>query len=225
MYFWKCSWFTILQYLNVAARVLSHETRTNCIQKRVCWPLNQSPWSRCGSHDCFHVCVWWFSRLDSHESILRHCPLSSRTWLFLTECWTSCWKAKGSLKLGWWCRYPPCLLLVAALTLGRLRIPLPLLPAAWAETAPHSSQPRRCLPGPSGSRVAGGWARLFRPPPAWLCFCHLQWLGSLWCLGQLCSKILPHFPGRAQEAGWSKLPSPSLEKGNYDLSTAPATFS
>lgn len=156
---------------------------------------------------------------------LRHCPLSSCTWLFLIECGTSCWKARDSLKLGWWCHYPLCLLLVAALSLGRLRIPLPFLPATWAKKASHSSQPQRFLPEPSDSRMARRWAPFFGSPlSAWLSSVTCSGLGH-WCLGRLCFKILPHYPGSAQEAGWSKLPSPSLEKGNHDLSIAPATFS
>lgn len=40
--------------------------------------------------------------------------VSSDTWLFLIECWTSCRKTGENLKLGWWCHYPSCLLLVGS---------------------------------------------------------------------------------------------------------------
>lgn len=110
---------------------------------------------------------------------LRHCPLSSCTWLFLTECGTSCWKAR-QFETRMVVPLSPVFALVAALTLGRLRIPLPFLPATGAKKASHSSQPQRFLPKPSDSRTARHWAHFFGSPfSAWLCFCHLQWLGSV----------------------------------------------
>ena len=127
------------------------------------------------------------------------------------------------------------------------RMVVPLFPMFASGCSPHPGQPQNSTSFPPSHMSQESFAQLSAsavPPrnpltavwpgtehisldPHFLPGCTSVTCSGLahWRLGRLCFKILPHYHGCAQEAGWSKLPSPSLEKGNHDLSIAPATFS